>query len=64
MSFGSKEFDVREFCQKKFNLKPSSIIEVEEKRTYKKFVEYTVHWLDGEDKGTYVFKIIKQKLES
>jgi len=59
MNFGN-EFDVYGFCLKKWNLKESSIVSIEQKRTYKRFVEYTIFWEEKGEEGTYQFKIIKK----
>ncbi|MEE4245217.1 MAG: hypothetical protein V2I33_07385 [Kangiellaceae bacterium] len=54
---------IYKFCDKKFGLKPSHITNIEKKKTYKNFVEYTVHWSKDSDEGVHVFKLIVKENE-
>jgi hypothetical protein len=50
--------DVYEFCKKQWGLTRDQITKVEKKKTYKNFVEYTVHWKSETGEGKHVFKMI------
>lgn len=64
MNFGDKKkFCPYLHCRKTWGLMPNEITNVERKRTYKKFVEYTVHWENCNGKGIHKFKVILNDIE-
>lgn len=53
--------DIYEYCEKKWKLTSEQIQRIEQKRTYKNFVNITVFWKKNGISGSYKIKIIKKE---
>lgn len=55
MSFLNVNKSVYDYCKAKYNIEPSEILEIDYKKTYKKFVIFTVKTINDK---TISFKLV------